>query len=941
MPTVKEMLVRELNVLNVQTLSVTDLQIGAPVVGASPTAASLTLQAAPTGTIPTAGKTRVSYHRVDLSAAFDIIGRNVTVAIGNTFYDILPSLKRYTGLVLSTEDFTNQNINWVDDAATLTVTPNTASKFWVGSVTLNLVLKPVSIGKLYSTHALSFSKDTITPALFHQMANRTNGAYVPFSAVTISNPIDTASNGMSTAHNTAVQISAVAGSGYTGSTYLYYDRQVLSSVFTEDQVLNAPDAVTSGDDVVNVLRNAQPTQWVVGDLLDTEIDYSSLPSYYVVEANPLSWTYTGEQIIEIRRRSDYKQTITVNITADDYAYTEAKLSAAILSLWDGSSAYADVNLNIAKNITLVGADATIPTLVLKNFGGITQTNYAINNLGSIYGRGGKGGVGVMGAGGLFASVNAPGGTGGSAIDVHDANVLLSVTNGGRIAGGGGGGGGFFVGRQVDGSTDNRELPGTGGDGAPFGGSAATLTNPGTTVQLTAYDAKLTCGSGGGVASVGKNSTYTVSGIPPGTSKTTAQTNGGLAGEAFVGNLSNVTYVVKGIVLPIPLSTPIGSDTVVNSHRLQATFLDPSDATKAAGMFSGADAVMTNSSNVATMAGLNNTGSQTTGSFIMNRFYLDGKILMFPLAAWRYTVPWNSLYSAGVVYGDGTVGTPPSGVTPKVQDFKVADATSVWSVRLMRGFNSDPLDTSKSENSEWERLVYYLSTLAAPNNVGYNWASYASETFGMYGPAFYGPISWVIETDPTDNTKRGTRGAGSGLYEKTKASLVSTSTTGAWRPMFELVKTVDLSDYNKFLTWMDDQNIAIDGAGSYFNRKSDTLRFLLTPWTSYSNDYGSCWGGSTSDWSSGAGSAPHAAPSALVASSGGAGARRQVMMVVSATTAKAWTASTRNGVTVQAGTTNSKGGILVTRFVYFDIDKGMMMENNPSTMSASKPFTWQL
>lgn len=944
MPTVKDLLVRDLNVLNNQTLAVSDMSFGVPSIGSTPTETQMTLFASTTGTISGAGSAKITYNRVDLATVATIISQNVTVTNGNTLYTVLPSIRRFTGLQLEQSDFADSPITWSDsDTATLVLTPLETSSHWVGSATLHLTLRPSNITRLYDTTALSLTDDLITPQGIQTQANSVNGAYVPYTAVTLGDPQDTATAGLDTTRNTAVLVSAVAGSGYVGSTYLYYDRRTLSDVFGAS--FNVLDDVITGRDLVPYLNVIKPGAVTESDILDTTVAYTSVPAEYLLVADPLSWTYHGSTEVSILRRSDSIQKINVNLTADDTAYTESKLSQAILAAWNGTAAAVDVTINVAKNVTIIGASAANPTLNLKNFGGIGQINYYLNNLGSIYGRGGAGGTAVATPG---VNTEYLGTRGGDAIAIPDSTTLLSITNGGRIAGGGGGSSGFYMRASTDGGTNNAGQA-NGGGGAPLGDSVATITNQNVPAVVVPYNGTITVGAGGAVGCASAIGSYATN-VPPGTMVTHQLTTSSASGAVVSGHPENVTYVTKGILLPAPTEDLFGYPPlpVVNAY------LDPADSTKAAGYVGIASYVsIATGQNLALMLGLTLSGQSPVTALNQgntsnwSKFYLDGKFVLIPLSGYggsSFAVTWNDIYNAGLIYGVDGPGTYP--LTPNVNQLRLVPLGDyVYKVRAMRGGANDPFDTTTG--SEWNRLMYYISdqTFTAAQRPGIPWAS---QTLATMGISTYLRRTWTQESDATTTTNRTQRGTSEAVALAITGSVAKPGGTaqqgGAWRPVLEATKRINSSEYTRFVTWLATQSIYnanTETGGSNTQNMIANMGKLISRVTQLATGtlVGTSYGNTFTPASIVSSAIRHAYPDIITFYH--AQSLNRVCLFKEESVAAPGTspAVDRNGLLSTATTTAYSATVAITRFVYFDWKTELMMEYNPYTKSTPISFTW--
>lgn len=159
-----------------------------------------------------------------------------------------------------------------------------------------------------------------------------------------------------------------------------------------------------------------------------------------------------------------------------------------------------------------------------------------------------------------------------------------------------------------------------------------------------------------------------------------------------------------------------------------------------------------------------------------KFALDGKILFRPMKSFRNAISWDTINSAGCVFGTKTVTK--NGLTYKV--------------RLMRGALTDPSKNTDpdrgAKGSEWNRLMLPIHIQAKdkswslPENVEadtpYWGIDFTNED--LQG------LAWCQETAETLSTQRVMRGGNNGpssliLYSSSAVQAVRT-----WAPVLELV-----------------------------------------------------------------------------------------------------------------------------------------------------------
>jgi hypothetical protein len=159
-----------------------------------------------------------------------------------------------------------------------------------------------------------------------------------------------------------------------------------------------------------------------------------------------------------------------------------------------------------------------------------------------------------------------------------------------------------------------------------------------------------------------------------------------------------------------------------------------------------------------------------------KFALDGKILFRPMKAFRHSISWNAINTAGCVFGTKTV-------TKNGHTYKV---------RLMKTGLVDPMpgyDGAHLHGSEWNRLMLPIhiqakdKSWAYPNNVEANvpyWGiDFTDEDLAVI--TVNGRYVWCQETRLSGRLARGLNGVSySGSLDP-----AGTGASRGWAPVLEL------------------------------------------------------------------------------------------------------------------------------------------------------------
>lgn len=904
MMTPLEALVRELNSRNGVSLSAADLSLTYAFTDEVNQTAIGRLFGKSGGSLASVGDTAIRYHRTDLAAAFQNIPGPYVVNTGTSVYGILTSLRRNTGLLLTNADLVDAPINWVDNTATVTLTAVSGGQFWMGSVTIQLQLQAVSLSGVLVNPVVDVTDPVVTYNGLLAAAQIKSHAYVPFNAVTYSGP--ELLTGSPTTKNTRIKVTAVPGLGYVGSTYIYYDRKDLGT-FLPMSELFVFDTVDSGYDLISYLIPTVGDVITPYDIKDTAIDYSTNPAHYVIESEPTSLTYYGNKPIDIRRRKDNKQTININLTADDVAYTPQKLLSAITSQMT-SIPYADVVITVAAGVTIVGSQSTVATLVLGDVPGLQQIDYYLNNAGSVFGRGGNGGVASSG--------HTPGQSGGNAISVTSTTARIFIDNQGRICGGGGGGG----------YGNNSGRIGHSGGGVPLGvGTAgtATLTNPTNGTMGQEYPIATYGGNGGCVGCVGNQSymQYTSNG------QITNSNNGGAAGKVIIGQLDKVTWTKRGSHLPFLDDDIIPSFTATAYSKTPIySFPDPVDSKRLIAYLGTYSDSNDNRGDyflngIGYTLGVNETA--VTSGITYAVVYIDGNFRLYPLGYMSSGTMWDNIAAQDLGKG---------GVLWSTQGQRVR-------VRMMQGADVDPVPATSigtpgtgTSTSEYDR-VFLLLCSDAGTTTGYKWNL---RTTAQLLTARNTGSTILVKEAMADGVSHASRGYGTVLQLSAIAN-GSNLTSNGLRPAMDWLGPVDISEYNRFLTWISQPgNVEVTLTSAQMantpyaanNAVPFYGKLAVLPMTpTNSSMYGSPYKSLFADGAYWGDVFQHALPSRLAWINRGT---RVCLALITAQPKQTMTGTTRNLVTSTTGdaTRTNLYSLRMERFVYFEPALGKMMEYNP-------------
>lgn len=213
-----------------------------------------------------------------------------------------------------------------------------------------------------------------------------------------------------------------------------------------------------------------------------------------------------------------------------------------------------------------------------------------------------------------------------------------------------------------------------------------------------------------------------------------------------------------------------------------------------------------SSNLALACGLA-AGTPINENTTWAKFSSMGEVIFVPVKPLRSSVSYIDIYEAGLVYGDGTNGrvvptlsSGASAVTTK-QETIVTIGSHRYSVRLMRGAGSDPLDSYNhadrgmpGEMSEWNNLILPLHEKARLQDWAYPAHAGTTEDWGIglsdedlvtHSSVGQGSYTWCIEQSDVTAAARVLRGSFGASYGTHGVAWYAGSAF-AWRPALVLL-----------------------------------------------------------------------------------------------------------------------------------------------------------
>ena len=179
------------------------------------------------------------------------------------------------------------------------------------------------------------------------------------------------------------------------------------------------------------------------------------------------------------------------------------------------------------------------------------------------------------------------------------------------------------------------------------------------------------------------------------------------------------------------------------------------------------------STLKTRAGVSGNTMRSLNNWM--KFSIDGKIIYVAREPFINNVSWDDLNAAEAIYGN--------------KELIIGDFT--YKVRLLKGANSDPgpdvhgtTYSDKTNQSEWDRLMYRTCSYHPPYQIGSNWAEYSQLSLFVTSASGAGRATWCQERVGTSKALiRGYQRIDL-IYSYSKSMRHADF---GWRPVLELVQ----------------------------------------------------------------------------------------------------------------------------------------------------------
>lgn len=218
----KSLLLKNLNVLNGQTYTLSDL--GLAFTRQEGQSAHALLAALPTGALTGAGSVDVQYQRLPLSTLQAISGVTAVSTRRITKISLLLSeLSRQTGFVITAADVVDNTITYDENnTAIVQIAANSTTLTYSGSCNFTVVANAQDIDLASAVRVTDYMDIDVDSTDYVKSLIQANATqYLDWSGITLSSPTNAPEGSV---RNSQATLTAVPGSGYSGTVTIYFDR---------------------------------------------------------------------------------------------------------------------------------------------------------------------------------------------------------------------------------------------------------------------------------------------------------------------------------------------------------------------------------------------------------------------------------------------------------------------------------------------------------------------------------------------------------------------------------------------------------------------------------------------------------------------------------------------------------------------------------------------
>jgi len=563
-PDLRDAVVRALNRINkpAQSAVLADVKV----IGVTPYAGER-LDVTITGNQnqPTYGEYTTQLKRQNIADYFAAVGP-LKVPTSATLHILLPRLQQSVGFTMTTDDFEDTPITWVDGKAQVTFTAKPGSVFWYGSATATLLDGDLDMSVAYLAQAVTVGSNITNLDQLITYYGVSARRAVDLERVEVTGPFTLEEAGLTNAsYNSVIILTAKPFSGFKGSRTVFFNRFNLATA--EGKTTLTPDDFTGNTrDALLTETLGMGTAVPVVDIRDDVLP-DGWPKTTKLVAMRQSVRVFGEANVTVKRFMDDAKVINVTIGSGVYAYSDATWDFYVYNKYP-SAGRITINVNVAADALMFASTNTNHAIPIKRMPTVGDVIWNIVNRGIISGRGGTGQANGV------TPVKATDGINIAA----DFKGVVNIENYGLIAGGGGGG-------------DAQGYPGCiipGNGGVPSGDAGSGDYNapgqvggqkvPAPEVYLTGSDGKKYFnGAGGGFGQPGKHArfeSYTNGVLKSASEGTSPYTMPGQPGASIGGQLAAVKWIAEGTTMP-PAKKPY-ADFLDYLSTLSTTALIDSD-----------------------------------------------------------------------------------------------------------------------------------------------------------------------------------------------------------------------------------------------------------------------------------------------------------------------------------------------------------------------------
>lgn len=328
MPSIKplEVVVKELNKINSASVTSSELGMTSFLPDSTDPSVGYVGLSGVSGSMATAGSTRVRYHRLDLATLKPLWPTHISIPRTPTLYEALLRLSKVIGLTLTSKDVTDAPIAFNNGLASITLVAKDTSQIVSGSTSVSLLLgDDVSLPTKWVTSALSFDNPVASIPDLVPLLNAANKTSVELQSVSWGDITSIDGD-----YNTQIVFSGKSAYGYVGDVTVLFNRTSLTTLFPFLYAFNQTAWTGTTRSFIQKFVPQMLTKILLTDIKDEPVSIGATAKDEVVVLTAANGTLNvGGKVNVNMYWSDPNQVTSIRSVLSNYAVDDNAQQAAV------------------------------------------------------------------------------------------------------------------------------------------------------------------------------------------------------------------------------------------------------------------------------------------------------------------------------------------------------------------------------------------------------------------------------------------------------------------------------------------------------------------------------------------------------------------------------------------------------------------------------------